>query len=200
MKILKIFLITLLSLIVILLLYYTIRYSLWKRDFFTNNQNLVCTNEAEYQNEIKEINLLDRIKSFVFSKEKSEFVSFTQREMLHILKDSIQSTGLLNIQDVCLLSSKGVWRIYAHSKLSGLQLPWIGVDIIKDNRESTEIYSKNMYVGDIKLPSALARDFVASINKGISDALIQVLENNFLGKTIMNIDLLDDSVVIKGIR
>ena len=189
-----------LSVLVIFLLlggYFVVRYSLWHKDFFTN-ENITCTNDEKFVIEEKEINIGDRIKNFVLSDLFSEFVTFSRKEMLYLLKDSISGVSSLEIQDVCLVSDKGVWKVYAHSKVEFLQLPWIGVDIVKDNRKTAELYSRNIYVGDMKVPEILARKTLEKINKGISDALILVTENGFLGKTIENIDLLKDTVVIKG--
>ncbi len=177
--------------------YFVVRYSLWHKDFFTN-ENITCTNDEKFVIEEKEINIGDRIKNFVLSDLFSEFVTFSRKEMLYLLKDSISGVSSLEIQDVCLVSDKGVWKVYAHSKVTFLQLPWIGVDIVKDNRETAELYSRNIYIGDIKVPDVLTRKPLEKINKGISDALILVTENGFLGKTIENIDLLKDTVVIKG--
>ena len=177
--------------------YFVVRYSLWHKDFFTN-ENITCTNDEKFVIEEKEINIGDRIKNFVLSDLFSEFVTFRRKEMLYLLKDSISGVSSLEIQDVCLVSDKGVWKVYAHSKVTFLQLPWIGIDIVKDNRETAELYSKRIYIGDMKVPDVLARGPLEKINKGISDALILVTENGFLGKTIENIDLLKDSIVIKG--
>jgi hypothetical protein len=74
----------------------------------------------------------------------------------------------------------------------------LGLDIVKDSRETAELYSRNIYLGDMKVPSFLSKNILEKINKGISDALVLVLENGFLGKDIINIDLLFDSVVLKG--
>ncbi len=177
--------------------YFVMRYSAWHKEFFSS-ENITCTSDEEFVVEGKEINIGDRIKNFVLSDLFSEFVTFSRKEMLYLLKDSISGVSSLEIQDVCLVSDKGVWKVYAHSKVTFLQLPWIGIDIVKDNRETAELYSKRIYIGDMKVPDVLARGPLEKINKGISDALILVTENGFLGKTIENIDLLKDSIVIKG--
>ena len=138
-------------LVIFLLLggYFVVRYSLWHRDFFVS-ENITCTSDEKFVVEEKEINIGDRIKNFVLSDLFSEFVTFSRKEMLYLLKDSISGVSSLEIQDVCLVSDKGVWKVYAHSKVTFLQLPWIGVDIVKDNRETAELYSRNIYIGDIK--------------------------------------------------
>lgn len=193
---LKIFLVVL-AIFLFIAGYFAIRYSVWHRNFF-GSENITCTSEEEFVVEEKEINIIERIKSFVLSDLFSEFVTFGRKEILYLLKDAMTGISGWDIQDVCLVSDKGMWKVYTHGKVSFVQLPWIGVDVIKDNRETAELYSKSMYVGDMKLPAALVKNPLEKINKGISDALILVTENGFLGKTIQNIDLLKDSIVIKG--
>jgi len=177
--------------------YFVVRYSLWHKEFFFN-EDVTCTSDEEFVIDEKEINIVDRIKNFVLSDFFSEFVTFSRKEMLFLLKDSMSGISGWNIDNICLVSEKGVWRVYTHGKIESLQLLWIGVDVIKDNRQTAELYSRNIYVGGMKVPSFLIRNLLEKINKGISDALILVTENGFLGKSIENIDLLKDSIVIKG--
>ena len=68
----------------------------------------------------------------------------------------------------------------------------------KDKRETAELYTPSMYIGNLKVPEKFSKGLLQKISKGLSDALIVVTENNFLGKEIKNIDILKDSVVFKG--
>lgn len=198
MKIGKIVVVTIFSFLVLFVGYLTIRYLSWKNEFFNDKENITCTTDEDYAEE--EISIVDRVKNFVLSRDKTEFMTFSRRELLFALKDSLKVGDSLRIEDMCLTSERGMWRVYAHPKIGFFQLPWLGVDIVKDNRETVEVYSRNMYMGDMKIPTSLTKKVLGDINKGISDAIILVIENNFLGKTIQNIDLLDNSIVIKGIR
>jgi len=173
------------------------RYSSWEKDFVMN-ENIICTSDEEVVSVLSDMNILEKIKNFVLSDIFSEFVTFTKKEMLFLLKDSLSAVSGGNIQDICLESGSGVWKIYIHSKIEFLQLPWLAFDIHKDSRETAELYSRNLYVGDFKVPEIFSKGVLEKINKGISDALLLVVENGFLGKTIKNIDLLKDSVVLKG--
>lgn len=184
--------------LIISISYIFIRYSLWYREFFSKNEDVVCTYNPQYIEEEGDINIVDRIENFIISYNQEELMTFTKSEILHIIKDSVKSTGILNIQDMCLLSQNGVWRIYTHAKLGFLQMPWIGIDMVKDNRQTTELYSNQMYLGDIEVPSSLANSFLRIVNKGISDAIVLIEENGFLGRNIKNVDLLKDSIVFKG--
>ena len=196
MKIVKIFLIGILAIIILLVSYFTIRYFTWRNTFFNDSENTTCTNDEDYEQE--DINIFDRIENFVLSKDRTEFMTFTRKELLFVLRDSFKDNDTLKIQDMCLSSQRGMWRVYMHPKIEFLQLPWIGVDIMKDEMQTAEVYSRGMYVGDMKVPTSIAKKSIEQVNRGISDALILVTENGFLGKTIRNIDLLKDSIVIKG--
>jgi len=172
------------------------KYFSWKKDFL-NGENVTCLSHEVYD---EDVNIIDRVRNFVLSSEKVGFMTFDRREFLFLLKDSIQSKGAAEIDDMCLVSERGVWEIYIHPRMGILQLPWVGVDIVKDNRETVELYFRNIYVGGTKVPEAIAKRFLRKINKGISDGLLLVIENDFLGKIIQNIELLDDSIVIKGVE
>ena len=195
-KLLLIFCIILL-IIMSFLGYLFIRYSSWIKGF-ESNVNIICISDEDELGQSEELNISEKIKDFVLSDYFSEFVTFTKREILVILYDSINSSSELDIQDICLDSQKGVWKLFIHPKFNNIQLPWLGLDIVKDSRETAELYSRNIYLGGMKVPSFLSKNILEKINKGISDALVLVLENGFLGKDIINIDLLFDSVVLKG--
>jgi len=197
MKIFKVLLIVILFLLVFSIGYLSIRYFSWKSTFFANRENLTCTSDDDYDDEI---NIVDRVKNFVLSGGKTEFMTFTRKELLSILRNSIKESDTVQVEDMCLTSERGMWKVYIHPKVGVLQFPWIGVDIVKDERETAELYSRNVYIGDIGVPKDVVRRFLGEMNKGFSDGLLLVIENNFLGKSIQNIELLGDSVVIKGVK
>lgn len=188
---------TVLLIIIAFVGYIFIRYSSWIKDFEENADVICISGEDEFELS-EELNISEKIKNFVLSDSFPEFITFTKNEVLVILYDSINSSSDVSIQDLCLDSQKGIWELFIHPKLNTIQLPWIGIDIIKDNRETAELFSRNIYLGDMKIPLFMSKGILEKVNKGLSDALILVSENGFLGKEIINIDLLPDSVVLKG--
>lgn len=196
MKAGKAILIAILLLLIFLLGYISIRYFSWKSTFFANRANLTCTSHDEYD----DVDIIDRVKNFVLSGGKTEFMTFTRKELLSVLRDSVKENDTVQIEDMCLTSERGMWKVYIHPKVGVLQFPWVGVDIVKDERETAELYSKNVYIGDMGVPNGMVKKLLGEMNKGISDGLLLVIENNFLGKSIQNIELLDDSIVIKGVE
>lgn len=198
MKVFKIILLTFLAITLLFITYIFLRYSFWQKEFLSKREDVVCTNDPEYLAEKEDINIVDRIENFILSYNQNESMTFTKKEILYAIRDSVKDTGMLEIQDMCLASQNGKWQIYAHTKLGVLQLPWIGINVVKDSRQTIELYSTQMYIGDMRVPSFLSRNLLENINKGISDAIILVVENNFLGKNFKNVDLLKDSIVFEG--
>ena len=103
-----------------LLGYVFFRYSSWEKDF-VKNDNILCTSDEEVVSVQSDMNIFEKIKSFVLSDIFSEFVTFTKKEMLFLLKDSLSSVSGNEIQDLCLESGSGVWKIYLHTKIGFLQ-------------------------------------------------------------------------------
>jgi len=103
----------------------------------------------------------------------------------------------VNIEDICINPSKGEWTVYINIKVENFDLPWIKLNVIKDERETVELYVSEISLGDMKIPDILANGILDEINRGISDGILIVNENNFLGKNITNIELLNDGVVIR---
>jgi hypothetical protein len=57
-----------------------------------------------------------------------------------------------------------------------------------------------VHIGGLEIPTFLETRLREDLNRGISDGIIMLNENNFLGRRIDNIELLEDRVVFKGTR
>jgi hypothetical protein len=71
---------------------------------------------------------------------------------------------------------------------------------VKDNIETAEVYIREVHVGDLELLSFLEARVREDFNRGISDGIIMLNENDFLGRRIDNIELLEDRLIFKGTR
>ncbi len=162
---------------------------------FTTAPNVFCfSNLADGE----EQDIEDKIMKFILSDSRTDFVVFSPQETLYILSSNIETTEPFEIKDVCLVPSAGLWQIYLRYSTGSFNLPWIVMDVVKDNRETAEIYVNEIRIGDIEIPEIFVKKSMVEINKGISDAVIMLNENKFLGRTIENIELLDERVVFKG--
>jgi hypothetical protein len=176
------------------LLFISFKYLKWQKHFKVEGTSLICLSDLKE----KSINLEEKIKAFTISDSNSEFIVFSQEEVLSILNDNIQNPESTEISNLCISPELGIWTIYLKYRVGKIDIPWIVLDIIKDNRESAEIYINNIMLGNLNVPLFLRKNLLRNINSGISDAIILVNENKFLGREIRNIELLQDKVVIKG--
>jgi len=191
-KILSVLLVIFLIIIGILA-YPTISYLLWQKQFKSQIPSMSCiSNTSEL------LPLDEKFKEFVISEDSVNFIELSTKEVLSLL----QSTDIISggdVNDICIQPSKGIWSIYANISLQGINLPWIKIDVAKDTMETAQLYVSNLFVGNILVPENMSQNIKSQLNKGISDALVLVNENSFLGRRIQNIELLKDKIVVKGI-
>ena len=189
------------------------KYNRWNKDIFkTNNSKIVFCLSNLYTGERAggigntEIDTKERIEgevekkimNFILSDSRIDFVVFTPPEVLHVLSSNIQKGEHISIEDICLVPSIGIWQVYMKYQIGSFDLPWVVMDVVKDNRETAEIYVNEIKVGNIKIPEPFSKKINVDINKGIVDAIIMLNENRFLGRIIENIELLEERVVFKG--
>jgi hypothetical protein len=190
-KILSAFLILFLIIIGILA-YPVISYLLWQKQFKSQMPNMSCISNTS-----ERLPLDEKFKEFVISEDKTNSIELSTDEVLSLL----QSTDIISggdVTDICIQPSKNVWGIYANITLQGINLPWIKIEVAKDTMETAQLYVQNIFVGNILIPENISQNIKNQLNKGISDALILVNENSFLGRKIQNIELLSDKIVVKG--
>lgn len=175
-----------------ILIYPVISYLLWQKQFKASMPSMSCISNGS-----EVIPLDEKFRDFVISEENTSFIELSDNEVLSLLRSTnIISGG--DVKDICVQPGKGTWSIYASISLQGINLPWIKIDIAKDTMETAQLYVSNIFVGNILIPEQMSQNIKTQLNKGISDALILVNENNFLGRKVQNIELLDDKIVVKG--
>ncbi len=185
-----------LLLLIFLPIFLTGMYLLWEREFSSNLSSKSCVSS----NQVKEISFDERIRNFVFSSDRSDYIQFTKGEILYLISSELKKEeGDIVVKDMCVDSSKGVWKVYLNLTVAGIKNVWFIFDIIKDDRETAELYVDNLYLGNFQLPSFISSSLKEKINKGISDAIVLVNENSFSGRSITNIELLEEDIVVKGV-
>lgn len=190
-KVLSVFLIVLLIIIGIISIP-VISYFVWQANLQKEISQLHCESNLS-----EDISLDEKFKNFVLSEDDVTFVELNPDEVTSL----IGNTNIINggtIENICVMPHKNVWNVLAKVDLQGIKLPWLRLDVSKDTIESAQLYVSDIYVGNQLLPEKIVSALKSQINKGISDALILVSENNFLGRTITNIELLEDKIVVKG--
>jgi len=175
-----------------ILIYPVVSYLIWQKQFKSVMPEISCiSNTAE------KVSLDEKFKAFVLSEDTTTFIELSPEETLSLLG----STDIINggdVNDICIEPNADVWDIFVNISLQGINIPWVRIDIAKDNMETAQLYVANLYVGNILISEKLSQVIKTQLNKGISDALVLVNENNFLGRKIQNIELLKDKIVVKG--
>jgi hypothetical protein len=166
----------------------------------SNSSSFICLSGLYIESSEEKVQegIEKKIRTFILSDSRTDFVVLTVGETLHLLSTNIQMVERIDIEDICLDSSRGLWQVYIKYKMGRFSLPWIVMDVVKDNRETAEIYVNVIKIGDIEIPEFIAKGMIVDINRGIADAVIMLNENRFLGRIIQNVELLDDRVVFKG--
>lgn len=191
-KFLKLFFLGLLVIILAAIAYPVINYFSWQKTFQSQLSQLVCKSNTESIS-----NLDDKFKEFVMSDEDITYVELSVPEVLTLVEGTQIVEGA-QLQNLCVLPNEGIWTLYLKFSIQNINMPWVRVDIAKDNMETAQLYVKNIYVGDFTLPQKFDQNLKTSLNNGISDSITVVNENNFLGRKIQNIELLKDSIIVKG--
>jgi len=199
-KIFKGILIILLSIFLLLLLVGLIlfgKYNKWSQNNMSSS--ISCLSDMSVaENEGLRDEIEEKVKKFILSDSRTDFVVFNEQESLYLLLTNMETVEPFILQEVCLVPSLGLWEIYLKYEAGTVSLPWVIMDVVKDNRETAEIYVKEIRIGDIEIPEFLSKRIIVDINRGIADAIIMLNENRFLGRTIQNIELLEERIVIKG--
>jgi hypothetical protein len=189
---LKVFLIVFASLFLFLIASLITRYLIWQGHFESNINQLVCVSNSS-----EDVSFDKKVEDFVLSSDKTSFIELTPADVVSLLKNTSKSDDI-QINDLCAIPDNGQWRLYIRATIQGVIMPWLGIDVAKDNMETAQLYISDIYIGDWEVPKRIANGIEQRVNMGISDALVLVNENNFLGRKIENIELLKEKVVIKG--
>lgn len=195
----RIFQLSLLSFLATILLIASItmfQYSRWEETFENNMvEEYLSSNTKELPEEIQM-----RVAMFVLSEESTDFMEFTVSEFSSIL-DYVLNLNIkgLSFEKIYIQPSDGLWRIYTKAKLVDTNLPWVSIDVQKDDIESAEFYIQNIYIGKTALPKTIFGKILELANQGISEAVLLFNENLFSKRYLQNISLMEEKIVIKGV-
>jgi hypothetical protein len=178
-----------------LFLYIGVKYCNWQRDFEDGMiQEYIITSE-----DIKDVNIKEKATKFILSSKNTEFLELELNEVGSLLFNILDS----NIgQDVVLetmyiLPEYSKWNIYLQLSYMDVSV-WVSFDINKDNMQTIQIYTTSIYIGPFSIGEY--GNWIEMINKGVADSIVTLNENGFVGRYLENIELLEESIVIKGSR
>ncbi len=171
------------------------KYVKWEETF---EASIVEENVATIDENIFTI-LKERFSSFTLSDLNTQVLTLSPKEVgilaMSVAKKNIQEP--FSIKRIYTEPGKGNWNMYIEISYKEYTV-WFSVDLNKDNIQTAQLYVTNVKVG----PYSLGSNFkiLEMINLGIANSLLTVNENGFSGRYFENIELLEDSMVIKGSR
>lgn len=194
-KFLKVVLLTIFSisaLITITVILLLVRYNSWTKDFESSIkvENLVVKDTSLSEE------VVTQISSFTLSQENTESLSLSTVQfgymLLNVLNEYLGEN--ISVEKIYIEPSVGNWNVYIQANYKNIS-PWIWISLKKDNVQSAQLYITEFNIG----PYSFNR-FVERINDGIANGLVTVNENGFTGRYLENIELLEESIVVKGSR
>lgn len=183
-------------LIVLLIVgYIFLRYRNWQKEFEGNIQSEYLMEEES----IKEIDFNDKVSDFALSMSDTEFLELDAKEVGSVIFSVLDSyIGKdVNLEKIYITPSDGKWLIYANVRYQDFSV-WVSTDVNKDDIQSAQIYITEINVGPFSIGKYI--NWIDMINKGIGESIVTLNENGLVGRYIENIELLNESVVLKGSR
>lgn len=180
----------------LLLGYVFLKYRGWEKEFDSQIQSEYIIDSQVIKS--KEFN--KKITQFSLSLEDTQFLELNVQEIGSIVLSVLESyVGEdLEIEEMYISPSDSLWYIYVKVRYQDISV-WISTDINKDQIQSAQIYVTDIKIGPFSI-SKFNTAWVDLINSGIGDSIVTLNENGLVGRYIENIELREDSVVLKGSR
>ncbi len=182
------------ALILSLIIFLVVRgYILWQRDFDKNlvEENIFALESGEEESTRK------KVEDFTLSSENTDSLSLTKNEVSNlVLSVSREYLGNgVQVRRVYLVPNKSKWVFYLEFVYRDIPV-WFSIDLNKDSMQTAQLYTTDLMIG----PYSIGKYFNITdrINTGIANALLTVNENGFSGRYLENIEVMEDSVVVKG--
>jgi hypothetical protein len=171
-------------------------YSGWERKF--EDTHLSSDVVKVDKSVVEEISA--EIKVFQESTKEVDFIEINDSDFIVLLAIQINENlpSRARIINTYSETNEGFWMIYYQVKIDGFGTAWIYFDLNKDEVESTDLYVTDVKVGNISVKDLGGDRIVENINNGIKDSMILLTEEGFTGRTIRNIELDEESIIIKG--
>ena len=148
------------------------------------------------EDEIKEIN--GRIEDSINSQNETIVLELSVRETAILMMQSFQKNEVFELDGIYIEPvEKGLWNIFLKIKISEKISLWTEIKMKKENRETAELFLEDLLVGGYSLKTFGFADTISDINQSLSSSLVTVVENNFTGRRIQNIELLETGLVAR---
>ncbi len=175
--------------------YLSFRYINWEREFERSlNSSYIIDEDTA-----KKTALVEKTLQFVLSGDDVSFLELDVAEMGAVIYTTLNSYlgDDVKIERIYIQAFDSKWVIYSKIGYKRFSL-WISADVNKDNVQSIQLYTTEIKVGPFDISSI--SDLAVKINKGIGEAVVTLNENGFVGRYLENIELRENSIILKGSR
>ena len=172
-----------------------LKYGSWEKNF----EKGIDINYIIDQEIANTTDLGEKISTFALSTKDVEFLELNVSEIGSEIFNTLDSYlgEKVSLEKIYIDPSDSKWVIYFKAKYEKFSL-WFSFDVNKDSIQSAQIYVTQINVGPFKISDYV--NWVDAINTGIADSVVTLNENGLVGRYIENIELLGNSVVLKGSR
>ena len=185
--------ILLLSFSSLLFLLFWSNYKDWEEEFENSEIQIVDfkTEEIDLDEKILEYNEIER---------EHAFIEFDKEESLFLLSMGLSESlpEWVEIEKTALETSRGNWRFFVKSRALGVSLPWLQVSLSKEEVQSVDVYIDDIFLGDLSFKNIYLNSIVDNTDRGLARAIQLVNDGNFAGRVFENIDLTEDSLIIRS--
>ncbi len=190
-------LLLLLSIFVFTFLILRMNYAQWKVDF--DRADLVMLDLDEDLRDLKS-SLESKIADYNESEETHSFLELNQEESLLLFSVALEESlpKGFEVRKMSLISNPGNWYVYFKTDFHSFSLPWIAINLKKEDVQSVDIYVEDLFLGNMSFKGLFLGSLVDSINQGIAHSIKLVNDGNFAGKVFENIELREDGLVIRS--
>jgi hypothetical protein len=160
------------------------------------------SNDFIYVEDSEEIekSLEEKVMKFSQSGNDVESMELSTQEVFIAFADQFESSipENVNVYRGYVDSDYGSWNIYVQTKHRDRLLPWVIVNLNKDEGEGIQLYVSSISLGSYDLTDFGLKSIVDNVNKGLTDAFVLVNQSDFTGRIFENIELESGVMVIKG--
>lgn len=197
-KIAGIILLVLFSLIVISLVVILLKAKSWRDSFESSIQDEYAITSITASNDL----LNAKIEEYILSEDSTDFIEYTPAEisqfLFNIFSEMTVNTSI-EVLKVYSQPGKNLWEEYILLRFNNSDTLrfWLQMDVTKDDMQTAQLYVNNITINGFDVDKIYPA-ILSKINQGIAEALVTANENGFVGRMLDNIELEEESIVIKG--
>jgi hypothetical protein len=141
-----------------------------------------------------------KLEQFIDPNSNTPYIRLNKEEFSYLLtKEYAESLpDNFNLEKTYTILHENEFSFYMKVKYKERTLPWIRIDLSKIGEEGFEFRAENLYIGSWNSDEKGVYFIKNSINEGLREAYLLIEQSHFTGRTIENIEIEDNEVIIRG--